>query len=670
MQIQLNLKNFRKFLNNEFTFDKNLSLISGNSGKGKTTIFMAIVFAISGEGKKIVSHGKTSCSVTLKIELYDDIIKITRTRRPNRLVVTYNDQKHEDKIAQNVIDKLFPNYDIGYMSQRVDDKLFILMSPMDKMRFIQKMALGDADVETLHTRCKTLIRTRKESLMLTTSQRETTEKTLNELKIEKTHHVEPREFECGMKELEQQLQQLLKNKTLSQNVIEARANIMTQVELLKTQCTHLSEQFNEEDLQGLESKIDQLQREEIKWSQYQKEKKKLNGLEQPSGLSKEELGSMIDDMKKLMQMERELKPLDKLKEDLEKVKVKISQMTIFLPCPSCKNQLSLIFEKDVLSVKLSDNCSGRAMSRTTSLSYEEIKVLEKQRCKLELEILRLEKELEEFIDLKNQYEDLNNVQEQLSTLYSIRSNDEIFDKQMTLCTQLKTRKPSHSKDAIDVLKQIQKCQIMLAEKHRQLSKLSETEVVNVDDKIQEITDLINEIRVYTKQVESLKQWSKVDTLKAAEIELNKSYPRSVKLQGLIKRAERMAIEEIIEQINAHAQLYIDNFLENMSVTLVFDKSGGKNVENNKLNVEVLHDGHQSDLSSLSGGELARVVLAFTIALAEINHVKLLLLDECVASLDQETTTTVIDTIRQNFNGTVICIAHQTTTGIFDHVLEL
>jgi ABC-type multidrug transport system fused ATPase/permease subunit len=42
----------------------------------------------------------------------------------------------------------------------------------------------------------------------------------------------------------------------------------------------------------------------------------------------------------------------------------------------------------------------------------------------------------------------------------------------------------------------------------------------------------------------------------------------------------------------------------------------------------------------------------------------------VASLDQETATTVIDSIRKSFDGMVICIAHQTTTGVFDYVLDL
>jgi ABC-type multidrug transport system fused ATPase/permease subunit len=73
---------------------------------------------------------------------------------------------------------------------------------------------------------------------------------------------------------------------------------------------------------------------------------------------------------------------------------------------------------------------------------------------------------------------------------------------------------------------------------------------------------------------------------------------------------------------------------------------------------------------LSGGELARVVLAFTIAFAEMCDAKFLLLDECLAALDHTTTEKVVKCIRNEFDGTVIFVAHQTTTGVFDSVLNL
>ena len=56
--IAITLKNFRSFSNRTFKFDDKLVLLSGMSGSGKTSILMAMNFAVTGEGKKITSHGK------------------------------------------------------------------------------------------------------------------------------------------------------------------------------------------------------------------------------------------------------------------------------------------------------------------------------------------------------------------------------------------------------------------------------------------------------------------------------------------------------------------------------------------------------------------------------------------------------------------------------------
>ena len=84
-----------------------------------------------------------------------------------------------------------------------------------------------------------------------------------------------------------------------------------------------------------------------------------------------------------------------------------------------------------------------------------------------------------------------------------------------------------------------------------------------------------------------------------------------------------------------------------------------------------YKGVESDLDSLSGGERQRVLLAFTMALAEIYKSPFLLLDECTSNLDQEFTETVINGIKDVYNGElVILIAHQVVTGKFDSILSL
>ena len=78
---------------------------------------------------------------------------------------------------------------------------------------------------------------------------------------------------------------------------------------------------------------------------------------------------------------------------------------------------------------------------------------------------------------------------------------------------------------------------------------------------------------------------------------------------------------------------------------------------------------ECDINSLSGGETSRVILAFTLALGEMFNTPLLMLDECTASLDSESTSIVFDTIKENFrNKTVLVVAHQCTEGIFDKII--
>jgi energy-coupling factor transporter ATP-binding protein EcfA2 len=91
----------------------------------------------------------------------------------------------------------------------------------------------------------------------------------------------------------------------------------------------------------------------------------------------------------------------------------------------------------------------------------------------------------------------------------------------------------------------------------------------------------------------------------------------------------------------------------------------------QINIEIDYKGMDVDINMLSGGELSRVVLAYTLALSEIFNSKIILLDECTSSLDQELTTTVIEGIKSNFpDKLIVIIAHQVVSGIFDKEISI
>ena len=129
---------------------------------------------------------------------------------------------------------------------------------------------------------------------------------------------------------------------------------------------------------------------------------------------------------------------------------------------------------------------------------------------------------------------------------------------------------------------------------------------------------------------------------------------------------------MVGSINTHARVYLDDFFEEdpIVVTLTAFKKTKSGVKP-QISMDIEYKGMECDLQMLSGGEMSRIVLAYTLALAEMFNSPLLLLDECTSSLDQDTTNHVFDSIKENFNGKLtIIVAHQVVTGIFDRTVNL
>jgi exonuclease SbcC len=241
--MKITLKNFRCYENYTLDFgEKGLTLISGSSGAGKSSILLAIYFALFGIGTKLTMYGKTSCSVILE---FDDII-ITRTKKPNRLVVEDSKEKYEDDSAQSIINKKFgETFDTtGYISQNAMNS-FILMSPIEKLGFLEKFAFQDTDLLQIKIRCKNVINDRYETLLKCTSQLEMTYEMIKEFK-------EPEYVEFPLKNGTKEIP--IKNREIAKkNLITKHKNVNT----LISKCMKKTHILNTElhSLELLETKI-------------------------------------------------------------------------------------------------------------------------------------------------------------------------------------------------------------------------------------------------------------------------------------------------------------------------------------------------------------------------------------------------------------------------------
>ena len=81
---KIKLKNIRSYIGEEIEFDKGITLLSGDIGSGKSTILLAIDFALFGlrkgylSGNALLRNGEKEGSVELTFEIDEKEITITR----------------------------------------------------------------------------------------------------------------------------------------------------------------------------------------------------------------------------------------------------------------------------------------------------------------------------------------------------------------------------------------------------------------------------------------------------------------------------------------------------------------------------------------------------------------------------------------------------------------
>src|SRR3990167_8987812 len=86
----LHMKNIRSYLDEKIEFPEGSTLLSGDVGCGKSTILLAMDFALFGlrkgelSGADLLRHGKNEGSVELSFEVNGNEVSIKRTLKRSR----------------------------------------------------------------------------------------------------------------------------------------------------------------------------------------------------------------------------------------------------------------------------------------------------------------------------------------------------------------------------------------------------------------------------------------------------------------------------------------------------------------------------------------------------------------------------------------------------------
>ena len=291
---------------------------------------------------------------------------------------------------------------------------------------------------------------------------------------------------------------------------------------------------------------------------------------------------------------------------------------------------------------------------------------------------KLKLEIEELENISGKNNEISSEEELRELIIDEEKNKDSFER-LIKDKQKKDQEILKNKKDIETLKNnhIEKYQtINNVEKINQEIKDKDNQIITYENDIQTHTLNLNQINKYNRYIQDFEKYSdfknKIIQLENQEKEHRKKYNAAILLKEKILEAESIAILNIIETINNHSQVYLDHFFPDNPI-LVKLQTFKETKKDNKpqITIDIDYKGMETDLTSLSGGELSRVILAFTLALSEIFNSPILLLDESTASLDQDSTTIVFDAIKENFkNKFVLIVAHQVVLGIFDKIIKI
>ena len=257
-----------------------------------------------------------------------------------------------------------------------------------------------------------------------------------------------------------------------------------------------------------------------------------------------------------------------------------------------------------------------------------------------------------------------------------KSRLEHLQKQVHSQTQLKNK----------LLSQVEDYKTQFLEKYTSLDDenvlLTECETLKIQQKEYEAKheehrinlQLIDDYLNYKKAIEGYNEHVTKITLLEEELKVDSQYFTQAKIlkQDIIE-AELIALTNTINELNSMTNVYLQEFFDYpIFVNLSCFKEDRKKNEKPEINIEIKYKDMDCTLSSLSGGEYARVNLAFTLSLAQMFKTPMLLLDETMSALDEETADMVFKSIRRHFKHIpVISILHQVTSeGYFDQVIKL
>lgn len=632
----IELKNIRSYKETSINFPEGSILLSGDIGSGKTTILLAIEFALFGlspdlPGSALLRNGSEKGFVELSFKIRNKKFKILRTLKRTKTSVlqdsgSFSTEKEQTKLtAVELKSKIFKI--LGYPQTLLSKSKnliyrFTVFTPQESV----KQILFDTErIETIRRlfNIDKYKRVRENSSLIIKNFK-------NEQKI----------LESKLDD-ENSKKELLQHKLISDNELKEQISKVN---------TKLKELRNE-----LEENKEKLRKAEEDFSKTLNLKEKLNS-------KTELLKSIIKEIKekeeKLIKLKKELTNLEfnpeqlrkysetkiKLEDFISRVNAKLNlskekitssneltnKIDLLKTCPFCKQKVTKEHKETIIKEK------NNTVKEQELIIQDLNKKASQARTKLNL-IIRKKEELE-LIKSRLEIQDFKKKQiKELEETINTSRSSELKEEINSIKEKLKNRKEIE-------LKELRNKTELLSSEERKL-QIEEVSLKKESEGINEI------IHILKKELEEKKQ---------AKKQLKKN-SEQIKLVELIIRNSSIIEKKVLLKVHTEFNELFKSWFQ----SLITDEVLSSKLDET-FSPLIYQNGYEADLNSLSGGEKTAVAFSYRLAmnkvvndvLTNINTKNLLILDEPTDGFSEEQLDNVREVLDQLNSKQLIIVSHE------------
>ncbi len=658
----IKLNNVRSYRNQEITFPDGNVLLAGDIGAGKSTILLAIEFALFGlvkghiSGTALLRHGKQEGSVELAISVGKDDVVIKRTLKrlkagvqQNSGYIIYKDRKKEGT-ATELKSQIFEI--MGYPKETVSKKnmlfRYTVYTPQEEMKQIiledkevrleiLRKLFGIDKYRRIRENCLMYIRKLKES------QKELLGRTIDlDEKLKQRHDLIKRQEEIGkmagdikpqILAIKEELILMTQEMSLYEQQIKDLAEIKKQEAIATLSIRNYVEKRNEN-----QKMIEEIEKT-AKATEAEIEKEGIITAEN----IKEELKELEKTLKEQRDMaEESTKALAKIKAMIEVSKKIKDKITLLDECPTCMQKVREDYKEEVIireekaisesTIKI-DAFSERIHEAKKSeekirKDMEQLRLIERR---IEINLLKkktLEESKRRAIALDIQQEELKKkIGEENSKKIMLNRKAEELKESENKHAQI--RKAIESKN--DVLRKIESSSAALDREHelnQKMIALLEAEILKKNEAKEKISQL-SETQVWLEEY----------------------------FINLMAVMEKHILARVHSEFNSLFEKWFGMLIEDENMTARID---------DEFSPVITQNGYETELENLSGGEKTACALAYRLCLnrvvndimSSIKTKDIIILDEPTDGFSAQQLDKVRDVLEELSMKQVVIVSHE------------